>query len=95
MPNDTKPEVAKDQQYFVSVTVEWGKQDGDTQSVESTGGQNWGYLTYDQSLAVENAVIIPGMQLMLEWSGELGLEMLEDQGTVDTIKKSIATKKTK
>jgi hypothetical protein len=79
-------------EYFVSVSVEWGKQDGETQKVESTGGQNWGYLTYDQSAALQAAVVIPGMQAMLEWAGELGLEMAGDQGMVDLIKAGKATR---
>ena len=80
-------------QYFVEVQVTWGKQKGDKQEVESTGGQNWGYLTYDQSVALQNAVVIPGMQAMLEWSGELGLELAEDQSMVDMVKAGIAARK--
>lgn len=66
----------KDQQYFVSVEVKWGKQNGDKQEVESVGGQNWGYLTYDQSVMVQSSCVIPGVQLMLEEAGKLGLEMI-------------------
>ena len=76
----------EDKQYFVKVTVEWGKQDGDTQNAESVGGQSWGYLTYDQSVAVQNAVVIPGVIQMLEDAGELGLEMVGDSAMVDIIK---------
>jgi len=78
MPNE-------DQEYFVSITVEWGKQNGESQKVESTGGQNWGCLTYDQSVAVQNAVIIPGITQMLEDAGALGLEMVTDQVVIDAL----------
>ena len=78
--------MADDKQYFVSVTVEWGKQDGQSQRAESTGGQNWGNLTYDQSVAVQNAVVIPAVVQMLEDAGELGLEMVEDTNLVEIIK---------
>jgi len=78
--------MADDKQYFVKVTVEWGKQDGDTQKAESVGGQSWGYLTYDQSVAVQNAVVIPGVIQMLEDAGSLGLELVGDEGMVDIIK---------
>ena len=76
----------EEKQYFVKVTVEWGKQDGDTQKAESVGGQNWGYLSYDQSVAVQNGVVIPGMIQMLEDAGDLGLEMASDPAMVDMIK---------
>lgn len=77
--------MANEKEYFVSVTVEWGKQNGESQKAESVGGQNWGNLTYDQSVAVQNAVVIPGMIQMLEDAGALGLEMVGDEAMVAMI----------
>jgi hypothetical protein len=93
MPND-KP-VDSGQQYFVEIQCTWGKQNGESQHTESTGGQNWGYLTYDQSVAVQNAVIIPNLNQMLVDAGELGLEMAGDQKMVDMIRAGNAAKKAK
>ena len=67
----------KDQEYFVSVEVKWGKQQGESQKVESVGGQNWGNLTYEQSVMVQNGAVIPGVIKMLEEAGKLGMEMIE------------------
>ena len=78
--------MANEKEYYVSVTVEWGKQNGESQKAESVGGQNWGNLTYDQSVAVQNAVVIPGIIQMLEDAGELGLEMAGDEAMVDAIR---------
>ena len=77
--------MANEKEYFVSVTVEWGKQNGESQKAESVGGQNWGNLTYDQSVAVQNAVVIPGMIQMLEDAGALGLELVGDEAMVAMI----------
>ena len=77
--------MANEKEYFVSVTVEWGKQNGESQKAESVGGQNWGNLTYDQSVAVQNAVVIPGVIQMLEDAGALGLEMVGDEAMVAMI----------
>jgi hypothetical protein len=74
-----------DKQYFVKVTVEWGKQDGDKQSAESTGGQSWGNLTYDQSVMVQNGVVIPGVKYMLDLAGDMGLEMVDDASIPETL----------
>lgn len=82
-------------EYFVDVTVTWGKQNGESQKVESVGGNNWGYLTYDQSVALQNAVVIPGVTQMLEDAGALGLELVEDQSMVALIKTGLAAKKAK
>jgi hypothetical protein len=68
-----------DQKYFVSVEVKWGKQEGDKQVVESTGGQNWGYLTYEQSVMVQNASVIPGVVKMLDEAGKLGMDMIGEE----------------
>ena len=84
-----------DKEYFVEMQVTWGKQDGDNQKVESTGGQNWGYLSYDQSVALQNAVIIPNLTAMLEDAGELGLEVAEDTVMVEKLKAGVAAKKNK
>ena len=78
--------MSSEKEYFVSVTVEWGKQNGESQKAESVGGQNWGNLTYDQSVAVQNAVVIPGVIQMLKDAGELGLEMVGDEALVSMIK---------
>jgi hypothetical protein len=94
MPND-KPVLDSNKEYFVEVQVTWGKQNGDTQKVESTGGQNWGYLTYDQAVAVQNAVVIPNLNQMLIDAGELGLEMVEDSSMADLIRAGNAAKKDK
>ena len=83
----------EDKEYFVEIQVTWGKQNGESQKVESTGGQNWGYLTYDQSVAVQNAVIIPNLNQMLTDAGALGLEMVEDQTMVDKIKSGLDNRK--
>ena len=84
-----------DKEYFVEIQVTWGKQDGDNQKVESTGGQNWGYLSYDQSVALQNAVIIPNLTAMLEDAGELGLEVAEDSVMVEKLKAGVAEKAAK
>lgn len=75
-----------DQKYFVSVEVKWGKQNGEKQEVESSGGQNWGYLSYDQSVAVQNMAVIPGVITMLEKAGEMGLDLISDPVMVEAIK---------
>jgi len=82
-----------EKEYFVEVQVTWGKQNGESQTVESRGGQNWGKLSYDQSVAVQNAVVIPGVQAMLGWAGELGLEMVEDQDLVAKLQAGVAARK--
>ena len=84
-----------DKEYFVEIQVTWGKQDGDNQKVESTGGQNWGYLSYDQSVALQNAVIIPNLSEMLADAGLLGLEVATDSAMVDNIKAGMAAKAAK
>jgi hypothetical protein len=66
-----------DQEYFVEVAVTWGKQNGDEQVVESEGHQNWGHLTYEQSVMVQSGAVIPGLIKMLEDAGKLGLDLIE------------------
>jgi len=71
----------EDQKYFVSVEVKWGKQDANgNQVAESVGGQNWGALSYDQSVAVQNFIVIPGMKTILDQAGILGIESIELMG---------------
>ena len=74
-----------DKQYFVEVQYTWGKQVGDDQNVESIGSQNWGYLTYEQSVAL-NAVIADSLKKLLDDSVELGLSMI-DAGLADQVRK--------
>ena len=88
MAND-KPSTPNDQLYFVEVIVNWGKQNGDEQVTESTGGQNWGYLTYDQAVALENVAVIPNVNQMNTDAGEMGLEVI-DQG--DVVKSALAAR---
>ena len=88
-------EAAAAKEYFVNVVVTWGKQNGDSQKVESIGGQNWGYLSYDQSVAVQNAVVIPNIAQMMIDAGELGLGMAEDQTMVAALQAGLAAKKAK
>ena len=88
MAND-KPNAPNDQLYFVEVIVNWGKQNGDEQVTESTGGQNWGYLTYDQAVALENVAVIPNVNQMNTDAGEMGLEVI-DQG--DVVKSALAAR---
>ena len=66
-----------DKQYFVGIEYTWGKQNGADQDVETVGGNRWGYLTYEQSLAL-NGVIVDAMKKLLDDSLELGLE-IEDE----------------
>ena len=63
--------MANDTQYFAEVIVNWGKQHGDEQASESTGGQNWGYLSYEQSVAV-NEIIVEAFKKLLDDSIGLG-----------------------
>ena len=88
-------EAAAAKEYFVNVVVTWGKQNGESQKVESIGGQNWGYLSYDQSVAVQNVVVIPNLNQMMIDAGELGLETLQDSDMADLVKAGLAAKKAK
>lgn len=71
-----------EQLYFVSIEVKWGKQNGDEQFAESTGGQNWGYLTYDQAIGLETAAVIPNLNQMMSDAGDIGLEGSESADVV-------------
>jgi hypothetical protein len=66
-----------EQLYFVDITVKWGKQNGESQKAESVGGQNWGHLTYDQAVAVENVAVIPNLNQMMIDAGDMGLDTIE------------------
>ena len=73
-------------EYFVSIEYKWGKQNGDDQDAESIGGQNWGYLSYDQSVAC-NVIVGEAMKKLIDDAVGLGLEMVTDQTMVDTVSK--------
>jgi hypothetical protein len=71
----------KDQKYFVAVEITWGKEDGNgVQKVESRGGQNWGALTYEQSVALQGACIVPAVNLLLTEAVGLGMDIVEMSG---------------
>jgi hypothetical protein len=73
----------KDQKYFVSVEVKWGKDDGKgNKKAESVGGQTWGELSYGQSVAVQSGCVIPGVKLMFDKAGEMGVINAEAMGEV-------------
>lgn len=76
--------MADEKQYFVDVIYNWGKQTGDNQKAETIGGCNWGYLTYDQSVAL-NVVVTAAMKKLLDDSVDLGLDMVGDQNLVDDL----------
>ena len=70
-----------DQKYFVSVEVKWGKVGDDgSLNAESFGGQTWSELDYAQSVAVQGAVIVPGVQMMLDQSITLGIDAASAAG---------------
>ena len=66
-----------DQKYFVKVAYEWGKVG---QPAESTGEMAWNELSYEQSVTAQNAIVIPGVKLMLDEAGILGMETAEMSG---------------
>ena len=74
-----------EKQYFVGVEYTWGKQVGDEQNAESVGGVKWGYLTYDQSVAL-NAIVVESMKKLLDDSVDAGIAAMEDQTVVENLK---------
>lgn len=77
--------MANEKEYFVKVSYEWGKQTGESQKAETVGGNNWGYLTYDQSVVL-NSVVAEAMKKLLDDSVDLGLEMVGDVNMVEMVK---------
>ena len=63
----------ENQKYFLSVEVKWGKQNGESQHAESVGGQNWGELSYDQVITLENVAVVPNLNQMMTDAAEMGL----------------------
>jgi hypothetical protein len=78
----------EDKEYFVGVQYTWGKQGGVDETV---GGCKWGYLTYDQSVAV-NAIVAEAMKKLLDDAVSLGMEMVGDQELVGKLKANLAAK---
>jgi hypothetical protein len=67
--------------YYVKVSYEWGKSTGSERTAESVGTMEWSDLHYEQSVALQNNALIPGVKVILDESGNLGMEAAELSGT--------------
>ena len=65
-----------DKQHYVKVAFEWGNDEGGELTPKNRGECIWVSMPYENSVALQNAAVIPGLTMIIEEAGKLGLDMI-------------------
>jgi hypothetical protein len=65
-----------DKQHYVKVTFEWGNDEDGEFTPKNSGDIVWVSMPYENSVVLQNAAILPAINMMIEEAGKLGLDMV-------------------